>query len=562
MIGTIRKHSKWLWLVIIAATVVSFVIYFSPNQRFSDRGGGPGNYGTMNGKTITREQFLQAMREVELRYYFNNQEWPDAATKRTGFDLERETYFRLLLIQKQEELGIQVNSEAVAKIAAAMLRSKNRGNPVPLEAFEKQVLNPHGLTLADFEHFIRHDFGIQELISVTSLGSKLVTPAEARALYERENQEISVQAVFFSSSNHLASVATPPDAVGQFYTNHMPNYKLPERVQVSYVKFAISNYVAEATRQMAEVTNLNERVEATYAQLGTNYFAEAKTPEEKKEKIRELMFKNQLAFNARKHANEFASALLNLPSVKYENFAAQAKTGGLEVKLTEPFDQSEGPKEFIVGQDFVKAAFKLTPEEPFGDGQPLVGDDGVYVIALQRRLPSENPPFEAVREKVIQDYKHTQAVLQARNEGAGFHTALTNGLGAGKSFSAICLEAKQRPIMPPPFSPSTRALTNVEAFVNLGQFKQTAFNTPPGKASVFTPTSDGGFIVFVQSKFPLDETKLKADMPAFLNIVRQTRTGEAFNEWFRHEAERALREIPYFQQVQQPQMGAMPKKKK
>src|SRR6185436_11262120 len=108
---------------------------------------------------------------------------------------------------------------------------------------------PAGLGEEDLERFIRHELALQQLISVAGLSGKLVTPQEAQSIYEREHQEVAAQAVFFSASNYLASVSAPPEAVSQFYTNQMARYRLPDRVQVSYVKFGISNYLAEATKQ-------------------------------------------------------------------------------------------------------------------------------------------------------------------------------------------------------------------------------------------------------------------------------------------------------------------------
>jgi hypothetical protein len=114
-------------MVIIAATVISFVYYFSPNQRFSDRGGGgSANFGSINGQRISREDFVNAQHEVLLRYFFTYGNWPDAEATHRGFDANRETYFRLLLIQKQKQLGIYVSPEAVAKVAAEILRSCGR----------------------------------------------------------------------------------------------------------------------------------------------------------------------------------------------------------------------------------------------------------------------------------------------------------------------------------------------------------------------------------------------------------------------------------------------------
>jgi hypothetical protein len=557
MIGTIRKHSTWMWMVIIVVVIISFVFWGSQSSRTDGRRV-RNDLGTLAGETVTQESFSKAQREVYLRYFLNTGEWPDTDGKRMGFEPERETYYRLLLIQKQEQLGIHVSSESVARIANSILRSLNRGNPLPLDVFAKQVLLQRGMAVEDFERFVRHELGMQQLVAVTGLGGKLVTPQEAQVLYEREHQELATQAVFFPASNYLAGVTATPEAVSQFYTNQMARYRLPDRVQVSYVKFAISNFLVEATKQFNELTNLNEIIDAKYQQLGTNFFAEAKTPEEKKGKIREVLFKNQMLFNARKKANEFATVVFAVEPMRTENLESLAKDKGLTVQVSQPFDKEDGPKDLEVAADFVKAAFGLTSSEPFAG--PLTGNDGVYVIALKQQLPSENPPFEIVRDQVTHDYQFAQAVLLARMAGDEFHSTLTNGLTSGKSFTAICTEAKLHPVLPPPLSLSTRSLTNVESHVSLYQFKQAVFSTPPGKASVFTPTADGGFMVFVQSKLPLDETKLKADLPGFMNSVRQTRQNEAFNEWFRREADRGLRDIPYFQQQQTPRLSGAPKK--
>ena len=75
--------------------------------------------------------------------------------------------------------------------------------------------------------------------------------------------------------------------------------------------------------------------------------------------------------------------------------------------------------------------------------------------------------------------------------------------------------------------------------------------------SQLQPSGDGAYVVFVQSKLPLDETKLTANLPTFERSVRQARRAEAFNDWFRREAEKSFREVPYFQQ--QAQLSGVPK---
>ena len=107
-------------------------------------------------------------------------------------------------------------------------------------------------TLDDFGRFVRHYLGIQEMIGTLGLSGKLVTPQEARELYQREHQELATEAVFFSASNYLAKVSVPPEAIAQFYTNRLASYRIPDRVQVSYVQFEFTNFLDQAKQELAQ----------------------------------------------------------------------------------------------------------------------------------------------------------------------------------------------------------------------------------------------------------------------------------------------------------------------
>jgi peptidyl-prolyl cis-trans isomerase D len=551
MFGTFRKHQTWLWAIIIAAIIVSFVYYFSPASKMNNSRSGPVNLGSINGERVSQEEFVNARREVYLQFFFRNGgRWPTDDAKKMGFDPERETYQWLLLIQKEEQLGIHIGSDVVAQVARNMLTPFQRDGVSSPAIFVEKVLQPQGLQVEDFERFVRHYLGIQELIATIGLSGELVTPQEAKALYEREHEELATEAVFFSVSNYLASVTATPEAISQFYSNRLANYRLPDQVQVSYVKFGISNLLAAAEAELIK-TNLAEMIEANYQRLGTNYFRDAKTPEETKTKIREELIRGRALAEARKKALEFAGPLFDMKPVRAENLEALARTNGLKVGLSAPFDREDGPKDLEVNPDFLKAAFKLTPDEPFAG--PLIGKDGAYVIALNKKIPSEIPPLDQIRARVAADYKYNQAMILARTAGVASYKTLTNGLTQGKSFSAICNEAKLKPVELPPFSLSTRSLPEVEDRISLdgrNGLKQIAFSTPSGQVSEFQATSDGGIIVYVKSRLPLDVAKMTAELPAFVASVRQNRQNEAFNEWFRKEMEKGLRDTPLARQQQ------------
>jgi hypothetical protein len=73
---------------------------------------------------------------------------------------------------------------------------------------------------------------------------------------------------------------------------------------------------------------------------------------------------------------------------------------------------------------------------------------------------------------------------------------------------------------------------------------QVAFTTPVGEVSQFVPTMNGGMVLYVKAKLPIDEKKLTAELPDFTKLLRQAREREAFEAWFNHEAPQALSDTP------------------
>ena len=402
MIGTIRKHSKLLWWTVGSLTVVSFLYWGAAPSRTGGRGGrDSGNYGSIYGHKITPEAFRNAEDEVYLDSFFKTGTWPNKTPNVSERNLREQIYVRLMLIQKAEDLGVYVGDATAAAAAIEVLHSLGRnGKAVPMNVFIKQILQPEGLTTGDFKNYVRHELAFGQLRRVLGIAGEFVTPQEAAAVYERQHQELAVEAVFFSASNYLVSVAMTPSAVTQFYTNHLAEYRLPDRVQVSYVAFEATNFKAEAEQKLSK-TDLNDQVETDYAQYGGSMFPEAKTPDEKKAKIREALILGQALVEARRQANEFANAVFSQEPVRPENLAAIAKQKGLTVRVTTPFSREHGPEEFAAPANFIKAAFNLTADEPLAG--PVVGPDAVFVLAFDKQLPSEIPSFDAIRARVTQE---------------------------------------------------------------------------------------------------------------------------------------------------------------
>ena len=541
----------------VLVIIPSFVIFFSPNASWKSAGRSQDYLSVVSGKPIkindqpiSADEFHRAYTEAVLGHFFRSGgKWTDAGEV-SKESLEHDTIIRVFMIHKLKDLDIQVSDQAVARLALERL-----GN-YPLANLEREHLIPHGLTVVDFDRFMHHEAAIQQLVGVVTASAKLIKPQEAENLYRKEHEEVATELAVFWTSNYLNQVTAAPAAVATYYTNHMSQYRVPERVQVNYVEFPLSNYVAEAQKQMSENTNLTAQLDDYYYKQGTNTFKDTNgmvlSEAAAKAKIREEYQHQKERVIARRNASEFGGELYGLPQRdRAENLEKLAAAKNMLVKVSPPFDRAGGLEDTNFPPEFREKGLTLTKDNPILFS-PIVGDDAVYLIALKNRIPSEMPPLEKVQEKVTSDYKNFQAWELARTNGNSFAASVTNGLAAKKSFAEICQQAKVTPITLPPFSPATTSVTNsadgkpLDQRINFYLVKHFAFSLKPGEASPFYPLSgqEGGILLYVRAQVPLDEAKMKSELPDYMGKLRMYRQNEDFNQWFSKQAELAKLTIP------------------
>jgi hypothetical protein len=538
MFVTLRRYQKWLFGGIIAVIIPSFVVFFSPDAAFSGRH--KGNFGSINGRAIAYEEYANAYHETELQFRFSYGTWPSGnEAKQFGFDIDRETQRRIFLIEKMKENQIHPSDEAINKWLAAAFtdRSTREYNPEMVKNFVGQI-REKGMREADFLRFAGHEVGIQQLVGLFGLNGKFVTPLEAEQAYRAQNEQVQAEAVIFSSTNYLASVNITTNALQTYYTNRISSYQVPKKVQVRYVFFPVTNFLAEATQSMAKETNLNQMIDAFYRQRGASFYTDTNgavmAEAQAKEKIKDQYLHESAMKSARIKAGLFAVELSKIVPVKSDNLNNLAASNGMPIAITEPFTENGTPKGLKVLASFNKAAFNLTPEEPLS--LPVVGEDGVYIAALEKIIPDTIPPFEAVRAKVTDDYRKYQALMETRKAGELFHQSLTNALAAGKSFKDACAEAKVVPIALPKFSMSARTVDDLDGRLNISSIQRLVSDLPVGKVSRMDYSQDGGYILHLIARLPVEKATLDKELPDFIKNMRQSRQYDAFSDWLNRSA--------------------------
>lgn len=525
-------------MIFIGIVIASFVIFLSPTQQAALKGSADGNFGTIGGRIISRSEYVMGIKEARLSHMFRTGEWPGRGGR--DWDQQKEAMNRLFLVDQANRMGVQVTDEVAAGQIAEIFQDPKTGtfNQAAYERFLARIQTEEGMFRSDFEQFMRHQVAIQHVMQVAGNSGALVPPREAEARYREANSQLAAQVVVISTSNHLAKITADPAALSQYYSNHLAEYRIPERMRVRYVKFASSNYLAEADALLAANTNLTQLLDQEYQRRGADSFHDAQgnvmTPEAAKADLKEQSRKGVALESARKKANEFANKLYNLDAVP-DSLNKLATENSLEVRTSSPFTQFGPPLDMKVGSsDFSKAAWQLTGEEPFAT--PVAGDDGVYVYAFDSRVPAEYQPFETIKERVADAYKRAEARAQAEAEGKALSATLAGALAQGKTFEAAATEAGHPVVTLTNLSRSTPTpIPGLPPRLSVFELLSAGQKLAVGTATGYTPSNEGGFVMYLQSRNPPPDDEVKQKAPEFRKQLQQMGRVAAFMEWERKQ---------------------------
>jgi hypothetical protein len=553
MIGTIRRHQKWLWGVIIAATISTFVVYLNPSSKYS---GGMGsssseapNLGSINGERVTPEQLQAAEREAAIFFYIRTGVWP--STEEQKKQLVQLAQQSLLLQSLMKEYKINPTTDAAARFAKQIFRVPP-DQALPLDKFnewaQNELMKKGGLTVDDFDRFARHQAGQECLVTLFGMSGQLITPKEAEFFYRRENQPMVTEVVPFTTTNFYGATMPTDAELQDYFTKHEADYRLPDRLRINYVAFKFTNYTAQADKIMG--TNVDEKVDAYYHQQGADAFKDESgqpmSPAAAQADIKEKMRTMAEMQEARKDANAFLLALSEGHDDTHPyaptDLEKLAKTKGLTVKTTEPFDEKKGSPVLLLPPRALHLLFSLRADAPDDAGKsmlyvssPLIGQKEVYAAGLQERIPSQLQTLAAVRDQVLKDYRESKSLALASEAGEKFANALRVGLMQGQSFDAVCAAQNVKPQSLPFFALTT---TNVPPGLDKASFQQlqeAVFPLPVGQCTKYVPITDGGLVAYVKKRLPVDEARMVQELPFFLARMREQRQTATFSIWLDHQ---------------------------
>lgn len=532
MFGTIRKHSQWMWMIIITVIVISFVVFFTPGA-FQDSGRAKFNVA-IDGRNFTQDQLNAADREVRVGALLGLARRPESNDEAT-----QRAFERLLLTAKLEQYGILVGPEATARwIRDRIMRDNGPFAGMTFEQVAEQFIKPAGLSAEDLTRFARHQAGLEVLLDSIGSPASLITPQEVEAAYLRDNEKLEVEVAFVANSNFLAKVTLDPAEVTKFYSNTVANYRSPDRVQVHYVRLATSNYVAAAESALNAGGGLEESVNRTYLQQ-TNFYAGV-AEAEAKQRIKQSMIDQEALKLAKRKAYDFINKYYESPfaggaAKAAELLGATAKAEGLEMKTTNPFAREERPADLAVAQEFADAAFDLSNEDPLSTA--VSAPDGYYALCFDQKFPGTFQPLEQVKEKVEKDFRADRARTLAREAMDKFHQAATNTVAGAQSFSALAELSGFTVARIPALTLRTTTVPGVTLPADIRTISAMANNMETNTVGRPQFAADGWMIVRTGARTAPTAEETAAGLVEYRDSLRRARESEMLSDWVMKQVE-------------------------
>jgi len=538
-----------MWIIIVA-TIVTFVYYLTPNATRSGGGGGGGptaSAGTLNGEQVSQPQFEAAMQEAKVAVRMGSGRWPTA--QEITQQLPSLAFRQLYIAAKLKEMDLDVPVEATAALTRRIF-GVLPGQALSKDEFQKFVkneLNERGkVSEEDFYHWVRDQVGLKLLMDLYGMNGELITSKEVESFFRRDHESMTVELVRFPLTNYTAQIVPTEKDIQDAYVKRQAAYRLPDREQINYIHFNITNYLPTADAIMAGKSNLDTLVEQTYLSRDASAWkddagnplsadaAKAKIKEDSRLQVfaRQVAQTNalqltQLFFDGRKDRQDQL-----ITKDELERFAA---SNGLTVVTPPPFDEQNPPKELQLPPLYLDMLFQLNTNSPEDQYKFAPATNGFFFLGLDRKLPSENQPLEAVRARVIEDYRKQKAMDLAIHAGTNFEAAVRDGLAKGLSFEEICAEQKIKPQTLTPFSHETKSIPEIQDENEFNYVKDLAYQLPVGQIAPFEQPAADGFVIYLKARTPVDESIVERDLPAFVASQRELRQSAAFGIWLNRE---------------------------
>lgn len=377
MFDAIRNHRRILFFLLILLIIPSFVL-FGIERFFANRNAVQA-VAEVDGQPITQQEFDAAHRNniERMRQIFGAQfdiklaDTP-AARKNTLDELIQQRVLQAAMRDANLSVDNQQLRDAIAQIPAIQALRKPDGS-FDAEGYKRLLASQNPPMSVDaFEARMRQDLAQQQVVQAVT-GSVFVPAAQAKRMFELEQQRREVQVALLKATDFAAQVKPSDADIEAYYKDHPKRYETPEHASIEYVVLTLDDVSKQVTLDPADVQRYydqnkarfttDEQRRASHILISVAKDASAAEREAAKAKAEKILAE------ARKSPGSFAEL-----AKKYSQDVGSAQNGGdLDYfgrgAMVKPFEDAvfgmkEGQVSDLVKSDFGYHIIKLTGIKP------------------------------------------------------------------------------------------------------------------------------------------------------------------------------------------------------
>lgn len=286
MLELLRRQQsklKWVWIVILAVMIVSFVVAYIPFGDFNTGGSITSDVASVGGESVTAKEFQVAYRNNMRR--MGSQISPEML-KAFGFDKQVLDYLisQKVVSTEAHRLGLQVSDAEVQEKVLSNAAFVDGGKFIGHARYQA-LLEQNSMTIAEFESAIRSQLLSEKLLSFLTAGVR-ITDKDAEEEFRKKNEKAKLDYFVIDPSKFASKVTVTDQEQKDFYEKNKATYQMPEQRKGKYlfldsIKFhqqatATDKEIQDYYAQHMEEYRLKETVTAQHILFKT----EGKKPEE------------------------------------------------------------------------------------------------------------------------------------------------------------------------------------------------------------------------------------------------------------------------------------------
>jgi len=510
MVSLLRKYQKSLMIIITILIIIAFGFFYNGSRGGIDRAPGTQYIGKIYDRSISQTEADREVRKFEVARVLQMVDLQNALVGQAFTQEQALTNFILnsfVLRHEAARLQISPTDEEVKTgiMNTSLFQTNGAFDSEKYDKFVANFLTPNGFTATQLEELVRDDLRLKKIKEL--LGSTfIISPETFRTAYTQGFQKLDVSVIRFNQADFAKDVKISDDDIKKAFDAHPDNYKSEEKRKIKLVAFALSDTEKKLTG--VERTSALQKVSD--------------------------------------QANDFWQAMSG-KNAKFDDLVAKFKAPVTEIP---PFTQNTPDPKISSMPAVVDAAFHVTKDQP--DSDPVQGENGYYVVHLEDIVPSKALTLEEARAQITEELKDSRAHEMLTLKASEARNKIDVDLKAGKS---IADAAKAAGVKVETYTGLSLAEPNPEV-PGSREIAGRASELADGAISEFIPSPDGGTLIRLDKREPIDEAKFEKDKAMLAPRLVDQRLNLVFADWLRKQRDEAKIQLPRTASSGQPQPPA------